>query len=380
MEIGLAMIRHRNPSGPVLNPLTLLTRPNCTLPPPLDSPTASFHPYGRVALLEGLRILRIKPGDNVLVPSFICASVIAPFNKLDIDVRYYEVDDQLQPRYDTAARILDSRTKAFLGVHYFGFPQDVEAIRDFCEEYGLYYIEDNSHGLLSALGSRSLGTFGDISVFSQRKTLALPHGGALVVNRPSLLPHDRILSTCPPMRGEPSAFRFLLRSLTLNLDIFPYLDIEAFLRRFARDRAGAPLAGQENSLDDYLEADSRLARWILMRADFGREKRVRCLGFTFWCKVFGNSRTEEFSPVFDDLPHGVVPLGFPIRVRRRMNFIDELNRQGIRCFPWPARPSRAPITPLNSEIAVIPLHPTALHFTHALYNDPSRILKPQRGI
>ena len=373
MEIGLAMIRHRNPSGPVLNPLTLLTRPNCTLPPPLDSPTASFHPYGRVALLEGLRILRIKPGDNVLVPSFICASAIAPFNKLDIDVRYYEVDDQLQPRYDTAARILDSRTKAFLGVHYFGFPQDVEAIGDFCEEYGLYYIEDNSHGLLSALGSRPLGTFGDISVFSQRKTLALPHGGALVVNRPSLLPHDRILSTCPPMRGEPSAFRFLLRGLALNLDIFPYLDIEAFLRRFARDQ------DQENSLEHCFEADSRLANWILVRADFGREKRVRRLGFMFWRNVFGNARTEELSPVFDDLPHGVVPLWFPIRVRRRRNFIDELDRKGIRCLPWPPRPPRAPITPLNSEIAVIPLHPTTLHFTHALYNDPSRILEPSEN-
>lgn len=373
------MIRHRNPSSPVLNPMTLLARPNRALPPPLDSPTASFHPFGRVALLEGLRILDIKPGDNVLVPSFICASVIAPFNKLNIDVRYYEVDDQLQPRYETAERILDSRTKAFLGVHYFGFPQDVAAIRDFCGKRGLYYIEDNSHGLLSALESRPLGTFGDISVFSLTKTLALPNGGALVVNRPSLLPHDRILSTCPPMRGEPSAFRFLLRSLALNLDIFPYLDIEALLRRFARDQIRATLAGQENSLDDWLEADSRLASWILARADFGREKRVRRLGFTFWRKVFSNPRTEEFSPVFDDLPQGVVPLGFPIRVRRRKDLINELNRQGIRCFPWPIRPSRAPITPLNSEIAVVPLHPTTLHFTHALYNDPSRILEPSEN-
>src|SRR6185295_8963011 len=45
---------------------------------------------------------------------------------------------------------------------------------------------DCAHALYSRLGDRSLGTFGDIAIFSPWKSLPLPDGGLLVLNRPDL--------------------------------------------------------------------------------------------------------------------------------------------------------------------------------------------------
>ena len=71
-------------------------------------------------------------------------------------------------------------------VNYFGFPQPFEEIRKFCKENNLNFIEDNAHGFLSCLNGKPLGSFGDVSVVSFRKTLSTFNGAALVINNREL--------------------------------------------------------------------------------------------------------------------------------------------------------------------------------------------------
>lgn len=66
--------------APVLNPATLLRRSSSKLPYPFDKPTLELFSYGRIALLQGLKILSINAGDNVMIPSLICGSVAAPLH------------------------------------------------------------------------------------------------------------------------------------------------------------------------------------------------------------------------------------------------------------------------------------------------------------
>lgn len=88
-------------------------------------------------------------------------------------------------------RRIGKRTRAVLCTHYFGFPQALKALRALCDEHSVYLIEDCAHALFSCSGDGYLGTWGDASVFSLRKTLPVPNGGALVLNRPGLvLPHE----------------------------------------------------------------------------------------------------------------------------------------------------------------------------------------------
>jgi perosamine synthetase len=74
-----------------------------------------------------------------------------------------------------------------LVVHYFGFPQPIVKIKEFCKERGLYLLEDCAHVLQGRTEEGIvLGTSGDISIFSWRKFLPVYDGGQLVINNPAL--------------------------------------------------------------------------------------------------------------------------------------------------------------------------------------------------
>jgi len=121
-----------------------------------------FYSYGRIALLDGLRILGCEEGSNVLLPSYICGVAVEPFREMGIETRFYAVSLDLQPDLIDIKNRIDEKTKGILVVNYFGFPQNLGEIQDICRKHRLYLIEDNAHGLLSQRNSRLLGTFGDI--------------------------------------------------------------------------------------------------------------------------------------------------------------------------------------------------------------------------
>ena len=56
-----------------------------------------LYSYGRIALLDGLRILACEEGSNVLLPSYFCGLTIEPFHELGIEARIYAISLNLQP-------------------------------------------------------------------------------------------------------------------------------------------------------------------------------------------------------------------------------------------------------------------------------------------
>ena len=65
-------------------------------------------------------------------------------------------------------------------IHYAGWPQPMAELVDLCRRRGMLLVEDCALSLLSEVDGRSLGTFGDWSVFCLYKTLPLPNGALLV--------------------------------------------------------------------------------------------------------------------------------------------------------------------------------------------------------
>src|SRR5207245_6549749 len=65
-------------------------------------------------------------------------------------------------------------------IHYVGFPGPVQELSVACRARRLLLIEDCAQALLSNCAERPLGSFGDVAIFSIRKTLPVPDGGALV--------------------------------------------------------------------------------------------------------------------------------------------------------------------------------------------------------
>jgi len=156
---------------------------------PLDSSPKEGKRYfglARFALLAGLELLNLPRGASVLVPAFVCRDLLAAIHAAHATPVFYAVDETLSP---LELNHNWPRAAVVIAVNYFGFPQDLTEFRAYCERTGACLIEDNAHGFLSADEQGvPLGERGDMGLLSIRKTLLVPNGAALLVNRTSLLP------------------------------------------------------------------------------------------------------------------------------------------------------------------------------------------------
>jgi hypothetical protein len=130
--------------------------------------------YGRVALREGLRLLKVK---SILIPDYLCSCIIPEIRKVGCDIRYYRIKKDMSIDFEDLAR---KKADAILAVNYFGFPADLKRIKEVA--HGAYLVEDNAHGFLSEVDGKLLGTRGDIGISCPRKTFPVPDGAILYLN------------------------------------------------------------------------------------------------------------------------------------------------------------------------------------------------------
>jgi len=161
-------------------------KPGAVRPFPLDQPRVVTTFSGTAAIYQAGKSLRLPEGATVLVPSYNCGHEIEPFLRLGLRVECYRVMADLQIDLADVERRMRKSAGALLITHYFGFGQPLEAIRALCDRHGVMLIEDCAHALFSDNAARNLGRVGDAAVYSMRKSLPLPHGGAVLFNNSSL--------------------------------------------------------------------------------------------------------------------------------------------------------------------------------------------------
>lgn len=141
---------------------------------------------------NGLRILfdllNFKKGDEILVPAFVAHGIILPIKKKGLIPVYYKSDKNLVPDInDVIEKIRDKKVVAFFFIHYFGFPQDINAILEITKKKKIITIEDCAQALFSTYPSGELvGSKGDIALYSLTKFLPIPDGSLFVINNPNL--------------------------------------------------------------------------------------------------------------------------------------------------------------------------------------------------
>lgn len=145
---------------------------------------------GTDALLIALMALDIRPGDEVLCPSFTffaSASCIARLGAtpiwVDVNASDFGID------LNDAEKKLSSRTKAIIAVHLFGQCCDCQAIQDFARKHHLYFIEDAAQAQGALYNRQQAGTWGDMGTFSFFPTKNLGgfgDSGLVSTNNPEL--------------------------------------------------------------------------------------------------------------------------------------------------------------------------------------------------
>lgn len=153
--------------------------------------TSCTHALEMAALL-----LDIKPGDEVIVPSFTFVSTINAFVlrgavPVFIDVRA----DTLNLDETKLERLITPSTKAILVVHYAGVGCEMDTILDVAGRHGIPVVEDNAHGLFGKYKGKYLGTFGVFATqsFHETKNFTCGEGGALLINDPQYVERAEII-------------------------------------------------------------------------------------------------------------------------------------------------------------------------------------------
>jgi dTDP-4-amino-4,6-dideoxygalactose transaminase len=153
--------------------------------------TSCTHALEMAALL-----LDIKPGDEIVVPSFTFVSTVNAFvlrgaRPVFVDIRPDTLN--LDERCIEAA--LTPRTRAIVVVHYAGVGCDMDAIGAVARRAGVPIVEDNAHGLFGRYRGRPLGAFGCLAAlsFHETKNFNCGEGGAIVLNDPTLIERAEII-------------------------------------------------------------------------------------------------------------------------------------------------------------------------------------------
>jgi dTDP-4-amino-4,6-dideoxygalactose transaminase len=141
-------------------------------------------------------LVDLKPGDEVIMPSFTFVSTANAFvlrgaTPVFVDIR----PDTLNIDEQQIEAAVTPRTKAIVVVHYAGVSCEMDALMDIARRRGLVVIEDAAHALMSSYKGRPLGGFGHLATFSfhETKNLISGEGGALVINDERLVERAEII-------------------------------------------------------------------------------------------------------------------------------------------------------------------------------------------
>lgn len=140
---------------------------------------------GTTALDMAMLLCDLKPGDEVILPSFTFSStatsaVLAGAELVFVDIR----PDTMNIDETKIEAAITPRTKVIVPVHYAGVACEMDTIMDIARRHGLMVVEDAAQGVMSTYKGRALGTIGDFGCYSfhETKNYSMGEGGALVIN------------------------------------------------------------------------------------------------------------------------------------------------------------------------------------------------------
>ena len=148
------------------------------------------------ALEMAALLLDIKPGDEVIMPSYTFVSTANSFvlrGGVPVFVDIREDTLNLDERLIEAA--ITPRTRAIVPVHYAGVACEMDAIMTLANRHGLKVVEDAAQGVMASYKGRMLGSIGDLGAYSfhETKNVISGEGGALLVNDPALATRAEII-------------------------------------------------------------------------------------------------------------------------------------------------------------------------------------------
>ena len=139
---------------------------------------------GTSALHLALIAIGISRDDEVILPSYTCIAVALPVLYEQAKPILVDVSNDYNIAVDDIKKKITNRTKAVIVPHMFGYPADLNEIKELCEEKDIYLVEDCAQAINATYHGKKVGTIGDISIFSfyATKLMTTIQGGMVCTN------------------------------------------------------------------------------------------------------------------------------------------------------------------------------------------------------
>lgn len=318
----------------------------------------------RDALQAGLERLGLHRGDTIVIPAYICDSTLAPLRTAGYRILFVDIREDFQ--FDLAqlsAVIRKSGAKAILVVHYFGLPSDMERLLTVCRPLGVKVIEDCCHSFLTHINGVRVGYCGDAAIFSMRKTLGIPDGGALRLNGPHCA---QVTSLTKPLVAPSVAPYLTGRVIEALIAMLGWPNFYSRAVDGVKDYLRGRIADSANSSPDVSGVQQLPSR--LLSGNLASKNNLRRISN----RVRANYRyimkgvcALGLHPYARELPTGCVPQWFLLDDSSE-RIVPWLREHGVGAcrWPWNELPAEVAASPsmypncheLNRRLALLPIH------------------------
>lgn len=212
---------------------------------------------GTDALQIAMMALDLKPGDEVIVPSFTYVATAEVIGLLNLKPVLVDVDPvHFNITYENFEQAITNKTKAIVPVHLFGQCSDMEPILALAKEHDLYVIEDTAQAIGAVYTfkdgtTKQAGTMGDIgctSFFPSKNLGCYGDGGAIYTNNPELAERIKMIANHGQVKKYIHKYIGVnsrldtIQAAILNIKL-KHLDEYSYARKAAADRYDKLLSG-----------------------------------------------------------------------------------------------------------------------------------------
>lgn len=151
---------------------------------------------GTDALEMAAVLCDLKPGDEVILPSFTFSSTATSFQSVGATLVFVDIrPDTMNIDEKKIEAAITDKTRVIVPVHYAGVACEMDTIIDIARKHNLIVVEDAAQGVMSTYKGRALGTIGTFGCFSfhETKNYSMGEGGAIVINEPAYIERAEII-------------------------------------------------------------------------------------------------------------------------------------------------------------------------------------------
>lgn len=199
---------------------------------------------GGTALELVTRLLRIGPGDEVLVTALTFKATVLPIvlagaRPIPVDIEY----DSLNVNLERLEAQITPRTKAIYVIDYAGLPLNPEAVLSIGRRRNIPVVDDAAHAVGAAYRDVKCGAWADLSCFSfqsQKNISTLGEGGMVTTNDDALAERARALRNYDDNQEAGSNYRLSAAQCAVGIEQLKRLDfVNRERRRIGRYMSGS---------------------------------------------------------------------------------------------------------------------------------------------